>query len=358
MDRWHGEHRMSRQDRKNIVTQKTVKAVQLAYGGMALKVFKALNTDPRIDLQAIVTPEDGETIYRSADILPQEKAAEENNVEIVRTSDLKILHQTINEKRPDIVVIATFCKIIPSETLGLSKFINIHHGKLPRHRGRANVNWSIINDEPSVSVTIHEAVTDLDAGDIIKQFHMEITDRDNISTLYDQINDTLQKILPDLCIDYLGKKIPLQQQDHSRATYFCTRLSEDGIIDWSLPGRQIFNTVRALCRPFPGAYTYLDNQKLTIWSAEILKEPKTYEGIIPGRVVGSQKGEGIEVLAGDGPILLREVEFGDFCGDPAEIIKSSFATLGLNPEKFITRIAELEQHLGDASAKPKAYKKT
>jgi methionyl-tRNA formyltransferase len=339
------------------VTQKTVKAIQLAFGGMALKVFEALNTDPRIDLQAIVTPEAGENIYRDTEILPQEKAAEEKNVEIVRTFDLKFLHQVINEKRPDIVIIATFCKIIPSETLALSKFLNIHHGKLPRQRGRANVNWSIINDEPSVSVSIHEAAPELDAGDIVKQFHIAISDQETVSTLYDQINDTLQKIVPDLCIDYLDNNISRQQQDHSRATYFCTRLPEDGLIDWSIPGRTIFNFTRALYHPFPGAYTYLNGQKMTIWSAEILNEPRRFEGIIPGRVVSSIKGEGIEVLTGDGPILLREIEYGDFYGDPAEIIKSSFITLGINPESLLARIAVLEQALNIASVDTKAKKK-
>jgi methionyl-tRNA formyltransferase len=340
------------------VTQKTVKAVQLAYGGMALKVFDALSADPRIDIQAIVTPDAGENLYRNDDILAQEIAAKEKNVEIIQTSDLKFLHRVIKEKCPDIVIIATFCKIIPDETLSLSNFLNIHHGKLPRHRGRANINWSIINDEPSVGVTIHEVTPALDEGDIVKQFDIKILDQDTALTLYDQLNDTLQKILPDLCIDYLNGKLSCQRQNHSLATYFCTRLPEDGLINWSLPARIVFNMVRALCRPFPGAYTYLDGQKLTIWSAEILTEPRTFEGIIPGRVVGFNKGEGVEVLAGDGPILLREVEYGDFCGDPSEIIKSSLITLGLNPERLLSRIADLEQTLDTSSAAMKKTKKT
>ena len=195
----------------------------------------------------------------------KKKLAEDNDIGVFKTATLSELHKLVAELRPDLVLIASFNRVIPEQTLALSKFVNIHHGKLPRQRGRANLNWAIINGEPTISVSVHEAVPDLDAGDILHQYHLPIGTEDDIADSYAEINRALGSVLPDLLSEYMAGRLTLQAQDHSRATYYCTRLPEDGMIDWSWPRVRINNFVRALRKPFPGAFTYLGDQKLIIW---------------------------------------------------------------------------------------------
>ena len=148
--------------------------VHLAFGEMGDPVLGSFIEDDRFVVLAIVTPPENVDLYRKAKHLPQESRAESHGIAVYRTDSLVHLHALTKDLGPDLVLIATFNKIIPEETLNLSKFINVHHGKLPRQRGRANVNWAIINGEPSVSVSIHEAVPELDAGDILHQIHFDI----------------------------------------------------------------------------------------------------------------------------------------------------------------------------------------
>ncbi len=312
---------------------------------MAMTALQALMEDSRFKVLAIVTPNQGEPLYRDQSILPQEQLAESKDIEIIRTDDLSELHDTIERLKPDAVIIASFSKIIPGKTLGLSKFINVHHGNLPRQRGRANVNWAIINEEPEITVSIHEVVPELDAGDIINQFDVSIESGDEASDVYGKINQNLAAVLPNICFDYISGKAVCKKQDSSEATYYGTRLPQDGMIDWRWNRKRIKNLVRALAPPFPGAYTFLDGQKLIVWKVRKPDSPRVFEGFVPGRVAGHKKGVGVEIHTGDGLLLLCEVETGDFRGDPAEIIYSSRITLGLDHEYLLQLISELESRI-------------
>ena len=313
--------------------------VHLAFGEMGDPVLGSFIEDDRFVVLAIVTPPENVDLYRKAKHLPQESRAESHGIAVYRTDSLVDLHALTKDLGPDLVLIATFNKIIPEETLNLSKFINVHHGKLPRQRGRANVNWAIINGEPSVSVSIHEAVPELDAGDILHQIHFDIESKDDVGSLYGKINDALVTELP---YNYLTGNLTLQSQDPSRASYYCTRLPQDGMIDWRWPRRQIKDLVRALQKPFPGAFTYLEGKKLVVWEVDNPPNKRIFEGIVPGRVVGIHKGLGVEVLSGDGPILLTHIEMSGLSGEPSRLIKSSRTTLGHSVDELLARLSALE----------------
>ena len=315
-----------------------VSVVQLAYGGMGAPVLRALTADERYQVVAIVTPPADSPLYRLDTLLPQERIAEEAGIEVIRTESLSVLHDSVERLAPEIVLIASFNRIIPERTLALSKFVNIHHGKLPRQRGRANINWSIINGETSVSVSVHEAIPELDAGDILRQYHLSIGPKDDVADVYARVNETLAAKLPDLLSDYLAGKVALQPQDQSAATYFCTRLPDDGMIDWSWPRARIRNFVRALRKPFPGAFTYFGDQKVTVWAVREPDLPRVFEGIVPGRVVGIHKGVGVEVLAGDGPLLITEAEGAGATGDLSQVVQSTKCTLGLTVPDLLRRL--------------------
>jgi methionyl-tRNA formyltransferase len=228
----------------------------------------------------------------------------------------------------------------------LSTFINVHYSPLPQYRGRANVNWAIINDEPCAAITIHKISPDLDEGNILFQQLIPIHLDDTVADLYDRLNQIQEQNLGGTIVKafhgYEGV-----QQNNSEATYGCTRLPEDGEINWLASTRSIYCLVRALVDPFPGAYTYFQGKKLLIWQAKPVDNPPIYIGRIPGRIIGRSKTEGfVDVLTGDGVLRIIEVQIlGEERTAAANIIKSVKSTLGLQTSELLNRIQNLEAQI-------------
>jgi methionyl-tRNA formyltransferase len=197
-------------------------------------------------------------------------------------------------------------RVVDSARHGLIVF---HASLLPKYRGWAPVNWPLINGEEKTGVTMFYAADDVDAGDIIEQRERRITDEDDAGTIDAWLNanveEMLKQNLPRLA-DGTAARTP---QDHDQATYTIWRTPEDGRIDWRRSAREIWNLVRGLTRPYPGAFTILDGRKLIVWSAELETNPRRYVGSVPGKVERILPGLGVNVLTGDGTLRLKQVQF-------------------------------------------------
>jgi methionyl-tRNA formyltransferase len=212
--------------------------------------------------------------------------------------------------------------------------LGTHFSPLPRYRGFAPLNWVLINGEKETAVNLFYLDKKVDNGNIIASRKVKIEYRDNIKTLYDkciyEFSIMMKETIPNLeKNDFISKP-----QDESKATYTCARNPEDGLIDWSWDSRRIYNFVRALTPPFPGAYTLLNGKKIIIASCEEFKVP-LYEGIIPGKVVKILKDEGVVTLCGEGAILIKKICLDDSLHSleaADSIIKSVRLTLGARGE--------------------------
>lgn len=315
---------------------KNKRVILLAYGGMAETALRSLLG--KFIVTSIVTPSPTASLYRSQRILPVERLGKTKKIKIFQTNSLSDLHRLVLSERPDAVLIASYNKIIPKKTLSLSKFINVHHGDLPRWRGRANLNWAIIMGRKSVGLTIHDAAAYLDAGNIYRQFKITIDDRETIQTLYDKVNFLLGTHLASVVEDVLNGYQGIPQK--GKPTYCCTRLPEDGLIDWRKTSVEIDRLIRALTKPFPGAFSYLNGKKITIWEAAIPKHSFKYEGRIAGRVGRLAAGKGVEVLTGDSSLLISAITY---CGKNQRAdhcIRSVNTTLGLRADAEFEKLAE------------------
>lgn len=296
-----------------------------AYGESSYSALKSLLNQFKV-LWIITSPKD--TKDDDKNLLSVELLAKKSGIKIIRTNTKKNIAEIIAKKIPDAVVISTYNKILGSDILKFTKFINIHHGDLPRFRGRASINWALINDRKEIGLTFHQATTDLDAGNIYAQYIVRITDIDTVKTIYDKFNDLIEqhtaKIVEKVIKGFKGKK------QKGRLTYCCTRLPEDGYIQWDKTSREIYNLVRALTYPYPGAFTYFEGKKLYIWSCEIPPNPKSYEGRIPGRIIGIHKGYGVEVLTKDSSIIIKDVTYNGKNLKASEVIASVKTSLGIN----------------------------
>lgn len=277
---------------------------------------------------------------------PVRLAATEHGIPLVAIRSLRDLQHSITKQQPDAVVISSFGRIIRSDILATTLFINVHYAPLPRYRGRANVNWAIINGEETAAVTIHLVSPGLDDGNILFQEQCAIAPTDTAHSLYECLNAIQERELGDAVIRAVAGD-PGSIQNNHQASFACARVPDDGEIDWRNSSDSIDRLIRALSPPFPGAFTHLELSRLVVARAEPRAAPPRYDGRVPGRVVGRSPREGwVDVLTGDGILRLFEIISESSAATPAAtIIRSTRSTLGLSRLELLQRIDALERRL-------------
>lgn len=237
---------------------------------------------------------------------------EENNIPCILAKNInqEKYKKFIKEKNPLLIIVMGWRTIISEDIISLPKYgcVAVHESLLPKYRGFAPVNWAVINGEKNTGVTLFHIANDIDNGDIIAQEIIAIGENDTAYEVYKKTSHAsirlVNKYLP-----LLSKGIaPKKKQNEIKATFACMRLPEDGLIRWNNPSRKIYNLIRGLSYPYPGAYSLLNGKKITIWKASIPTK-KIYVGKIPGRIVKIIPEKGIEVITGDSTILLEEIQF-------------------------------------------------
>lgn len=240
---------------------------------------------------------------------------------------------------PDLILVVGWRYVLPAEQYSIpgKGCIVIHDSLLPKYRGFAPLNWAIINGERLTGATMFYMAEDIDCGDIIAQKATQIDVLDDASTLDARITLLyLQLVSENLPLLASGEaaRVP---QDHTQATFTCKRIPDDGLVDWSRSAYDIYNLIRGLTIPFPGAFTYLRDdlrtEKLYIWRASLDGERRRYVGCVPGRVTEILPGMGVRVLTGDGTLIIEDVQLEDHAVvvKADQIIRSIKTTLASNP---------------------------
>lgn len=218
-------------------------------------------------------------------------------------------------------------KINSSLTFGM---IAAHDSILPKYRGFAPINWAIINGELNTGVTLFRINNaEVDSGDIISQETVKIEPNDYAIDVFKKITEKTSELYLRFIEDYKSNTVELIPQDEFEATYTIKRTPEDGKINWNLSSERIYNLIRALSHPYPGAFCEYNGKAFHIRKAQIGENNyRKYVQTIPGRVIKSSS-KGIEVSCGKGSILIMELEDKE-CGEllnPNSLIKSIKATL-------------------------------
>lgn len=223
----------------------------------------------------------------------------------------------------DLFVSMSFNQIFKTKIINLPpyKTINCHAGKLPFYRGRNILNWALINDEKEFGITVHYIDEGIDTGDIILQRTFPITDNDNYSTLLKVAYVECASILYDAVCKFKNREIESINQDsiNSLGFYCSQRKVGDEILDWNQTSRDIFNFVRAICKPGPQARTIINNSEMKINKVKYLDSAPSYKCII-GAVLNKSK-DSFFVKTMDSYIEVLEYEYdGTFrVGDRFEI---------------------------------------
>ncbi|WAT02793.1 bifunctional UDP-4-amino-4-deoxy-L-arabinose formyltransferase/UDP-glucuronic acid oxidase ArnA [Rouxiella chamberiensis] len=209
----------------------------------------------------------------------------------------------IRALQPDIIFSFYYRNLLSDALLSIAPLggFNLHGSLLPRYRGRAPVNWALLHGETHTGVTLHKMVKRPDAGDIVSQLAVDIAPQDTALSLHGKLKDAAQTLLAKTLPTIRVGEISLTPQDESHASYFGRRTAADGEIHWQQPAQKIHNLVRAVTEPYPGAFSYLGERKLTVWRSRALEMQHDKR---PGTVLSSHPlvvacGEGaLEILAG------------------------------------------------------------
>jgi len=303
-------------------------------------------------LAGLVGEFDVVTLLRSGDDEVTTFAAG-HDVPVVADTSVASLREVVEREKPDAVVVSSYDRILPAEMLAGRPFVNVHYAPLPRYRGRATVNWALINGEPDAHISIHSLEPELDAGGLLYSGSTPIGPADTVTDLYDRLNDLQRQHIAAAVRRRLGGDGG-DPQDESAATYACTRLPSDGEIRWAGSTGEADRLIRALTAPFPGAHTYAGLRRLVVHRAEPRPDAPRYEGRVPGRLAGRSTAEGwVDVLTGDGVLRLHTVQLDG--GEPApaaQVLRSVKQTLGLLPHDLLAKIADLESRLATFTHDP------
>jgi methionyl-tRNA formyltransferase len=298
------------------VNHKPPRAVVCGYGEMAtLGIESLLEAGYAVPLFVTHPDDPGETIWwRSPAALARERGIEVATPERLSGPGATAM---IAAAGPDFLFSFYYRSMIGAGVLAIPGrgSLNLHGSLLPRYRGRAPINWVLVQGETTTGVTLHYMDEKPDHGDIVDQVEVPIAFEDTARMLFDKVAAAarvlLRRALPRLAEGTAGRR----PQAHDQATYFGRRTPADGRIDWSWPATRIHNLVRAVTHPYPGAFTEVAGRRLLVWSARpaALDTPqatasKSAPATAPGTVMGPGD-SGIVVACGEGTLLVRAAQF-------------------------------------------------
>jgi methionyl-tRNA formyltransferase len=281
--------------------------LRISFFGNNYDVLESLSTAPGVDLISVFTkPEEGsdENIKKVKDyslslgvpVFQPTKKELYSYAGILKEIDL------------DLIIVCGYKFIIPREIFSIPKrgTINIHPSMLPRYRGQHVINWAIINGEKETGVTLHFMDDTLDTGDIILQKKVPIQIEDTAKELHNRIYMEACVLLRQLLVDVRhGKLLIGKKQISEDATFFKPRKPQDGLIDWNKSSVEIYNLIRALSKPWPGAFTYMGGNKVIIWKVQI-HDSKAVGSC--GKIIKSSD-DYLAVYTADGHIRIVDYEF-------------------------------------------------
>ena len=242
---------------------------------------------------------------------PVKEYAISKNLTVYQTEKIKKdreLIEKIKELKPDVIVVVAFGQILSKEILDIPKYgsINVHGSLLPKYRGAAPIQWSIINGDEVTGITTMYMDAGMDTGDMIQKFELNIDEDDTYGTLYEKMKvlggkaiiETLEKVAD-------GTAHREKQSDDFTVAPMIEK--EMGEIDWNKSSRDIRNLIRGF-NPMPGAYTVMkDGAKMKVWMSEYSDISSTDE-VLPGTFIIADSKKGLYVKTGDGVLELTEIQ--------------------------------------------------
>ena len=260
---------------------------------------------------------------------------------------------TIRTWNPDLLFVVGLSQLVKSELLSMPRLgcVGFHPTLLPNGRGRAPLAW-LTFDSAIGAATFFLMETRADSGPILAQEPFRVSANDYATDVIYSINRAIDVALDRWLPRLLTGEWDPQIQDDSKATYYGRRAPEDGLIDWQRPAKEIYALIRATSHPHPGAYTYVKDTKIVVWSAHLETE-LPYHGVV-GRVLKIEDDQDCLVQTGDGLLWLTDMD----CVNPSDdldvnrplrvgmklgyVVEDEFCRLNQRITELEQRVAQLD----------------
>jgi methionyl-tRNA formyltransferase len=238
-----------------------------------------------------------------------DEVAIRHGAELVETRDINAAEtiDKVGRLEPELIFVVGWSQLVHDRFIALARegVFGMHPTLLPRHRGRAPIPWAILSGLARTGVTLFEIVdATADSGAIVGQAVVEIAPDETATTLFAKLAAAHVELVREHVPAIVASSAPRLPQDPKRASSWPKRAPSDGIIDWETRAPYVYDWVRAQTRPYPGAFTYLDDEKVVVWSAR----PVALEQRAPAGTIVAERAEGPVVACGDGGVVLEEIE--------------------------------------------------
>lgn len=211
----------------------------------------------------------------------------------------------IRNLNPEIIVVVAYGKILPESILEIPPkgCVNVHASLLPKYRGAAPIQWSVLNGDKETGVTIMHMAPEMDAGDIISQRAIKILADETSGELFERLMVLGAELLRDTLPEIEAGMATRTPQNESLVTYAKPLTKELSPIDWSKSALEIKNQVRGLI-PWPVATAEIAGRQLKIFDVGVCEGKKGFE---PGSVITTNK-DGLLIACGEGALLIKEIQ--------------------------------------------------
>lgn len=246
-----------------------IKAVFMGTPEIARDALKALNE--AFDVVLVVTQPD-KLVGRKKVLTksPVKVLAESLSIPVFQPKKIKEDYDTITKLNPDLIVTCAYGQILPKALLDMPQYgaLNIHASLLPKYRGGAPIERSIMNGEAKTGITLMHMDIGMDTGDMIYKEEIDIDNLDTKETLTKKLSILAQKIIRKNLPLYLDGAYERIKQDESKTTYAPIISKEDEYLDFNRTSLDIYNHIRSLS-PDPAVYALLDNKRYKFYEAKV-----------------------------------------------------------------------------------------
>lgn len=247
-----------------------MKAVVFAYHDMGCVGVQAL-LDAGFDIAAIFTHADN--AQENAFFGSVARLAAERGIPVYAPDDVNhpLWVDRIAEMKPEVIFSFYYRNLLGEAILNSARIgaFNLHGSLLPAYRGRAPLNWVLVNGETQTGVTLHRMISRADAGAIIAQQAVEIADADDALSLHRKLTESAKHLLEGALPTLKSGTFSETAQDESKASYVGRRTPEDGRLEWEKPAQTLHNLVRAVSDPWPGAFSFVGTHKFIVWKSRV-----------------------------------------------------------------------------------------
>jgi methionyl-tRNA formyltransferase len=273
-------------------------ALRIVYLGtpqFAVPTLKAIVAAGHQVLEVITQPDRPKGRHQTLTPSPVKLAAQAHHLPVYQPERIR-RPESVDHLRslaPDVMVVVGYGQIIPQSIIDIPPrgIINVHASLLPKLRGAAPIQWSIVNGDQITGVTTMQIDAGLDTGAMLLKTSTPIGPDETAV----ELGDRLSHMGAQLLIDTLDQNPTPIPQNNAEATLAPILKKEDGLIDWTRTAQQIHNQIRGL-QPWPGACTTFRNSRLYIWKARLSHLPGTPSGHIQGSTVSCGEGSTLELL--------------------------------------------------------------